>query len=50
MQNATLKENILFGKDEDPKRYQQVLKDCALEPDLEMLAAGDETEIGEKVS
>ncbi len=29
--------------------YDQTLHACALEPDLEILAAGDMTEIGEKV-
>lgn len=46
--NATLRENILFGLDEDRHRYQAVLDACALLPDLEVLPAGDETEIGEK--
>lgn len=30
--------------------YQQVIKACALQPDLEMLPSGDATEIGENVS
>ena len=29
-------------------RYDEVLTACALRPDLEMLAAGDQSEIGEK--
>ncbi|XP_013810458.2 ATP-binding cassette sub-family C member 2 isoform X1 [Apteryx mantelli] len=48
IQNATLKDNILFGSELDEARYQQVLKACALLPDLELLPAGDQTEIGEK--
>ena len=48
IQNATLKENILFGKEYDSKRYNQVIDACALRPDLEMLPAGDLTEIGER--
>ena len=48
IQNATLKYNILFGKAEDEDKYKKVLKDCALEPDLKILPAGDNTEIGEK--
>ena len=31
----------------DTERYEQVLKACALLPDLELLPAGDQTEIGE---
>ncbi|KFM06516.1 Canalicular multispecific organic anion transporter 1, partial [Aptenodytes forsteri] len=48
IQNATLKDNILFGSELDEPRYQQVIKACALLPDLELLPAGDQTEIGEK--
>ena len=32
----------------DKSRYRQVLDACALQPDLDILNAGDETEIGEK--
>lgn len=49
IQNATLKENILFGSGEKEKIYDQVLECCALKPDLEILPGGDMTEIGEKV-
>ncbi|GAB0192161.1 ATP-binding cassette sub-family C member 2 [Grus japonensis] len=48
IQNATLKDNILFGSELDEARYQQVIKACALLQDLELLPAGDQTEIGEK--
>ncbi|PGH16379.1 hypothetical protein AJ80_05229 [Polytolypa hystricis UAMH7299] len=48
IQNASVKENILFGKDMDPDFYRRVVQCCALEPDLAMLPAGDETEIGER--
>ncbi|XP_055597196.1 multidrug resistance-associated protein 1-like isoform X2 [Uranotaenia lowii] len=48
IQNATLKENILFGKPFDAQRYDKVLESCALKPDLAMLPGGDMTEIGEK--
>uniref|UniRef100_A0A8B9NGU6 Uncharacterized protein n=1 Tax=Accipiter nisus TaxID=211598 RepID=A0A8B9NGU6_9AVES len=48
IQNATLKDNILFGSELDETRYRQVIKACALLPDLELLPAGDQTEIGEK--
>ncbi|XP_054161113.1 multidrug resistance-associated protein 1-like [Oppia nitens] len=46
--NKTLKDNILFGKDNDPVFYKQVFNSCALSDDLKQLSAGDETEIGEK--
>lgn len=48
IQNCTLQDNILFGKPLDEKLYAHVIEACALKPDLEMLPAGDQTEIGEK--
>ncbi|XP_059617049.1 multidrug resistance-associated protein 1 isoform X6 [Phlebotomus argentipes] len=48
IQNATLQDNIIFGKDMDRKRYERVIEACALKPDIEMLPGGDQTEIGEK--
>lgn len=50
IQNATLRENIMFGQESREAWYQRVVEACALQPDLEILPAGDETEIGEKVS
>ena len=46
--NATLRDNILFGKSWDEARYRQVLDVCCLGPDLATLPAGDATGIGEK--
>ncbi|EAA32081.2 hypothetical protein GE21DRAFT_8152 [Neurospora crassa] len=48
IQNATLKDNILFGKEMDPEWYRDVIKACALQPDLDMLPNNDLTEIGER--
>lgn len=48
IQNSTLKDNILFGKDMDRSWYKRVIKACALQPDLDMLPNGDATEIGER--
>ncbi|CAG7824411.1 unnamed protein product, partial [Allacma fusca] len=48
IQNDTLKGNILFGKNFNSVFYNNVIKACALEPDLEILPGGDNTEIGEK--
>lgn len=47
--NATLKENVLFGQPRDTERYKHVISACALDPDIDVLPAGDMTEIGEKV-
>ncbi|XP_019920175.3 multidrug resistance-associated protein 1 [Magallana gigas] len=46
--NATVEDNILFGMKMDRTRYYTVLETCALLPDLTILPAGDQTEIGEK--
>ncbi|NXT78795.1 MRP3 protein, partial [Zapornia atra] len=48
IQNATLKDNILFGQASNEQKYQNVLEACALKTDLEVLPGGDQTEIGEK--
>ncbi|KAI0123118.1 ABC transporter [Xylariales sp. AK1849] len=48
IQNTTLKENIVFGKDTDRDWYREVINACALQPDLDMLPHGDATEIGER--
>ncbi|XP_036328973.1 multidrug resistance-associated protein 1 isoform X1 [Rhagoletis pomonella] len=48
IQNATVRDNILFGLEYDRKRYNRVVDACALRSDIEMLSAGDQTEIGEK--
>ncbi|XP_046361910.2 multidrug resistance-associated protein 1-like [Haliotis rufescens] len=48
IQNDTLQNNILFGKPMDRHWYDKVVECCALNPDLEMLPAGDMTEIGER--
>ncbi|TKS85591.1 Canalicular multispecific organic anion transporter 1 ATP-binding cassette sub-family C member 2 [Collichthys lucidus] len=48
IQNATLRDNILFGSPNEERRFQEVIQACALAPDLELLPGGDLTEIGEK--
>ncbi|KAI1115856.1 P-loop containing nucleoside triphosphate hydrolase protein [Nemania sp. NC0429] len=48
IQNASVRQNILFGKDMDREWYKEVIKACALQPDLDMLPDGDATEIGER--
>ena len=48
MQNATLQNNITFGKRFKRDLYDKVLDACALPTDLAMLPGGDQTEIGEK--
>ncbi|XP_073063351.1 ABC transporter C family member 14 [Primulina eburnea] len=48
IQNGTIQENILFGLPMNKKRYQEAIRVCCLEKDLEMMEFGDETEIGER--
>jgi hypothetical protein len=48
IQNTTVRNNVLLGKAYDEDAYMAILAACALAPDLEMLPAGDATEIGEK--
>nr|XP_036672391.1 multidrug resistance-associated protein 1 isoform X20 [Drosophila suzukii] len=48
IQNATVRDNILFGQSYDRKRYNKVIDACALRADIDILSAGDLTEIGEK--
>uniref|UniRef100_A0A8C7VTN0 ATP-binding cassette, sub-family C (CFTR/MRP), member 3 n=1 Tax=Oncorhynchus mykiss TaxID=8022 RepID=A0A8C7VTN0_ONCMY len=48
IQNATLRDNILFGKAYNEHKYRCCLDACALTQDLEVLPGGDLTEIGEK--
>lgn len=48
IQNATLKDNILFGQPLNTEFYEKVIEACALKPDLDILPGGDMTEIGEK--
>lgn len=48
IQNATIRDNILFGEDENRALYRKSIRVCQLESDLEILTDGDQTEIGEK--
>uniref|UniRef100_A0A8C6TD02 Si:ch211-221f10.2 n=1 Tax=Neogobius melanostomus TaxID=47308 RepID=A0A8C6TD02_9GOBI len=46
--NHSLKENILFGNEFEPQKYNNILEVCCLLPDLAELPYGDMTEIGER--
>jgi ABC-type multidrug transport system fused ATPase/permease subunit len=48
IQNASLKDNVLFGRPYEEAAYRAALRTCALEADLPLLPAGDLTEIGER--
>ncbi|NXQ63375.1 MRP7 protein, partial [Anthoscopus minutus] len=47
IQFTTVRENILFGREYDARLYKDVLEACALSEDLNILPAGDQTEVGE---
>ncbi|ETV96882.1 hypothetical protein H310_10158 [Aphanomyces invadans] len=48
IQNASIRDNILFGRPYDRVRYQTVLNACGLTKDIASFAAKDRTEIGLK--
>jgi ABC-type transport system involved in cytochrome bd biosynthesis fused ATPase/permease subunit len=49
IRNKSVKDNILCGKTFDGKQYAEVIRSTALQPDIDIFVAGDDTEIGEKV-
>ena len=48
IQQATMRENILFGKPYYESFYKRCIEACALTADIALFPAGDETELGEK--
>jgi ATP-binding cassette subfamily C (CFTR/MRP) protein 1 len=48
LRNQTVKENILFGAKFDEERFNQVIKVCQLQPDLQMWPEAENTMIGDK--
>ena len=46
--NDTFRENILIGQQFNEERYREVIRVCSLESDIELLASGELTEIGER--
>ncbi|KAL5504423.1 hypothetical protein ACEPAH_8498 [Sanghuangporus vaninii] len=48
IQNASLRDNVLFGQEFDSDKYWDVVERASLLPDLTVLPDGDLTEIGEK--
>ena len=48
IQNATVKNNILFNLPYNEDFYNKCIESCSLIPDLNIMPSGDQTEIGEK--
>ncbi|KAG6759096.1 hypothetical protein POTOM_035563 [Populus tomentosa] len=48
IQTRTVRDNVLFGKDMNRDFYEDVLKGCALNQDIEQWADGDLTVVGER--
>lgn len=45
---GTIRNNIIFVEEFDEKRYNEVIKVCALERDFKLLAFGDQSIVGER--
>ena len=46
--SGTIRDNILFGRSFDQKRYQEIVEVCCMETDLHNFPQGDLTEIGHR--
>lgn len=46
--NATVRENILFGLEYDPERYEQAVAAASLVTDLALFDGGDQMELGDR--
>lgn len=48
MQNATIRDNILFGSEYNEEKFWETIEICELEADLDILPGGEMSEIGER--
>ncbi|XP_027335892.1 ABC transporter C family member 8-like [Abrus precatorius] len=48
IQSGTIRDNILFGKSMEENRYENAIKACALDKDINGFSHGDLTEIGQR--
>ena len=49
IQNATMRDNIVFTSTLEQSKLDSIIEACALKPDLDILPGREMTEIGEKV-
>lgn len=47
-QNSSIRDNILFGRPYDEKRYAKTVHACSLESDFDIIAGRDFAEVGER--
>nr|XP_040058389.1 multidrug resistance-associated protein 4-like isoform X2 [Gasterosteus aculeatus aculeatus] len=47
---GSIRSNILFGKELDPRKYDRVLRACALKRDMDLLPGGDLAMVGDRGS
>ncbi|XP_035030028.2 ATP-binding cassette sub-family C member 4 isoform X1 [Hippoglossus stenolepis] len=45
---GTIRSNILFGKELNPKKYDRVLRACALKRDIDLMPGGDLAMVGDR--
>ncbi|XP_070021291.1 putative ABC transporter C family member 15 isoform X2 [Nicotiana sylvestris] len=48
IQTGTVRDNVLFGKEMNKARYDDIVERCALKRDIEMWADGDLNSVGER--
>ena len=46
--NGSVRENILFGKEYEEEKYNEIVRVCALERDFKLFPFDDRTLVGEK--
>ena len=46
--NSSIRQNILFGKDYEEKRFNEVISVCAMERDLKLFPYAERTLVGER--
>jgi ABC-type multidrug transport system fused ATPase/permease subunit len=45
---ASIRQNIIFGSEYEPEKFNKIIEVCSLKKDLELLPLGENTLVGEK--